>query len=155
MIVTATRYHDFSAGHRVAGHENKCAMLHGHNYRVHFTVAGPQDLLGRVLDFSDIKLLAGWLEDEWDHKLLLWQDDPVGKDLLEFAKSKGIMETHRVMACSTVLLHFNPTAENMAAHLLREVGPILLPKHVKLVRVQVDETRKCSATAELPTQEWP
>lgn len=29
-----TAYHDISCGHRVYGHESKCAHLHGHNYRI-------------------------------------------------------------------------------------------------------------------------
>jgi 6-pyruvoyltetrahydropterin/6-carboxytetrahydropterin synthase len=36
MKIIASRYHDISCGHRVYGHESKCAHLHGHNYRVHF-----------------------------------------------------------------------------------------------------------------------
>jgi len=58
MPVTANRYHDFSAGHKVTGHENKCAHLHGHNYRVHFTIRSEAgvDKIGRVLDFASIKI---------------------------------------------------------------------------------------------------
>ena len=74
---TASRYHDFSTGHRVYGHENKCAHAHGHNYRVHFHCAGGLDNVGRVIDFSVIKdKLCNWLEDNWDHKFILWEKDP-------------------------------------------------------------------------------
>ena len=68
---TANRFHDFSAGHRVHGHESKCADLHGHNYRVHFTCSADKlDAVGRVIDFGDInKILCQWLESNWDHKL--------------------------------------------------------------------------------------
>lgn len=139
-IITATRYHDFSCGHRVYGHEGKCAHLHGHNYRVHFTIqstnpARPTDDVGRVLDFDAIKQrLCAWLELNWDHRMLLWEQDPVRDILLE--------------ADSTVVpVSFNPTAEAMAYHLLDVVGPAVLPVHVRLVQVRVEETRKCSATA--------
>ena len=44
------RYPDISCGHRVYRHESKCAHLHGHNYRIHFTVTGRLDSLGRVID---------------------------------------------------------------------------------------------------------
>ena len=69
------RYHDISCGHRVHGHESKCAHLHGHNYRIFFTVQADNkqlDTIGRVLDFSVIKSrLCEWLEKWWDHKMLL------------------------------------------------------------------------------------
>lgn len=140
-MITATRYHDISCGHRVVGHGGKCALLHGHNYRIHFTVRAVEalDSVGRVLDFSVIKhLLCGWLEVAWDHKTLLWVEDPVWQAI----------EPHLPHG-SIVLVPFNPTAENIAEYLLKIMGPKRLPEGVKLIRVQVDETRKCSATAEL------
>jgi 6-pyruvoyl-tetrahydropterin synthase len=34
--------------------------------------------VGRVIDFSVIKtLLCDWLEDNWDHRFLLWEQDPM------------------------------------------------------------------------------
>jgi len=69
--VTATRYHDFCAGHRVHGQGGKCENLHGHNYRVHFDIRASEgfentDDVGRVLDFSVIKsILCEWLEENW------------------------------------------------------------------------------------------
>jgi 6-pyruvoyltetrahydropterin/6-carboxytetrahydropterin synthase len=139
MMIFAERYHDISAGHRVCGHENKCAHLHGHNYRVHFMIEGEQDSLGRVLDFSVIKaLLCEWLEDRWDHKMLIWEEDPWLQQLL-CIDSGGVQ-----------VVPFNPTAENMALYLLDEVGPrVLHGKGVRLVSVIIDETRKCSAGANL------
>lgn len=138
--ITATRYHDFSAGHRVYGHESKCAHLHGHNYRAHFTVEAELDALGRVMDFSAIKeRLCEWLEREWDHKMLLWGADP-------YVQSGGALEGDT----SVVLVPFNPTAENMALYLLTMVGPQQLRgTGVKLMSVSIEETRKCSAEAKL------
>lgn len=137
--ITATRYHDFSAGHRVHGHEGKCAHLHGHNYRVHFTVEGHLDTVGRVLDFSAIKdMLCMWLEEYWDHKMLIGEEDPM-RAVLERADPGGL-----------VIVPFNPTAENMAQYLLTHVAPMQLEgTGVTLIKVSIEETRKCSATAEL------
>lgn len=132
------RYHDFSAGHRVHGHESKCAHLHGHNYRVHFTVEPIETLddIGRVVDFSVIKSeLCEWLEREWDHKFMIWREDPLHLYLWELDK-EGV-----------VIVPFNPTAENMAFHLVEVVGPrVLAGLGVRLVSARVEETRKCSAT---------
>jgi 6-pyruvoyltetrahydropterin/6-carboxytetrahydropterin synthase len=137
-MITATRYHDISCGHRVHGHEGKCANLHGHNYRVHFTIAGEQDEVGRVLDFSVIKdTLCEWLEDYWDHRMLIWFKDPLLSTL------KGVDPT-------VVTLPFNPTAENMADFLLTVIAPrALLGTGATLIAVKIEETAKCSAEASL------
>jgi len=138
-MITATRYHDFSAGHRVANHESKCAHLHGHNYRVHFTIASPElDSVGRVLDFSVIKeLLCDYLEEEWDHKMLIWEHDPLLYDLKRLVPS-DIVETP-----------FNPTAENMAQYLVEEVAPqALRGTGCVLIKCEIEETRKCKAAYE-------
>jgi 6-pyruvoyltetrahydropterin/6-carboxytetrahydropterin synthase len=135
--ITATRYHDFSTGHRVYGHESKCAHLHGHNYRIHLTVEAEQlDTVGRVMDFSVIKtLLAEWLEENWDHKFLVWEKDP-------FASTLKTLDTD-----GTVIVNFNPTAENMGQYLIGVVGPAqLVDTGVTLVNVNIEETRKCSVT---------
>lgn len=138
-MITASRYHDISCGHRVVGHENKCRHLHGHNYRVHFHVRGDLDKVGRVLDFGVIKsTLCEWLENEWDHKMLIWYNDPYLQHLLSVDKE------------SIVTVPFNPTAENMAEYLILVVAPKLLAgKDVELYRVVIEETRKCSAEYKL------
>ncbi len=135
-MITANRYHDISVGHRVFGHESKCAHLHGHNYRVHFTIAGELDDIGRVLDFSVIKeKLCMWLEEQWDHKFLVWEDDPWQHQL-------ALLDPHGV-----VWTPFNPTAENMAEYLVTVVAPIqLVGTGTKLLSCTIEETRKCSAT---------
>ncbi len=139
-MTTAERYHDISMGHRVVGHESKCRCLHGHNYRIHFTCTADElDGLGRVIDFSIIKeLLCQWLEDNWDHKMMLWSEDPL------------LDELQRLVPEDIVLLPYNPTAENLARYLVEEIGPKQLKgTAVKLIRCRVDETTKCSASYSL------
>jgi len=133
--ITATRYHDFSTGHRVYGHESKCAHLHGHNYRIYLTVEADQlDTVGRVMDFSVIKdKFVIWLEVNWDHKFLIWEKDPFAPTLKELDPE------------GTVVVNFNPTAENMGQYLINVIGPQQLAgTNVKLVKVNIEETRKCS-----------
>lgn len=152
-MITAERYHDISCGHRVAGHESKCAMLHGHNYRVTFVCATDElDQLGRVIDFSVMKSkLCMWLEENWDHKFLAWKEDPVMKVLHHAVEEYWHKSpSHKTLDASIVWTPFNPTAENMAEHLLKIVGPMRLKgTGVKLISVKVEETRKCSAEAAL------
>ena len=136
-MITATRYHDFSMGHRVYQHESKCSMMHGHNYRIHFEIAAPElDKVGRVMDFSVIKeKLCVWLEANWDHRFLVWENDPWSE----------VLPTIDPAGC--IIVPFNPTAENMAAYLVETVAPLQLEgTDCVLVRCQIEETRKCSAT---------
>lgn len=137
-MIIASRYHDFCAGHRVLGHEGKCANLHGHNYRVHFHCSAEKiDEIGRVIDFSVIKsTLCQWLEDEWDHKMLIWEKDPLLEDLLKVDNT-------------VVSLPFNPTAENLGEYMLKIVAPSILPTGFTLSSVDIEETRKCSVSCSL------
>lgn len=146
-VIRAERYHDISCGHRVAGHESKCAFLHGHNYRLTFVCEAPLDSLGRVLDFSAIKeQLCMWAEKEWDHKFLAWDQDPVLGRIDEIFSAA--FDPGNYIRESIVWVPFNPTAENMAQYLLEVIGPQQLKDTgVRLVKVVVEETRKCSATA--------
>lgn len=136
-MITAERYHDISCGHRVVGHEGKCQFLHGHNYRVHFIVQAQElDAIGRVVDFSVIKeKLCLWLEENYDHKFLIWTEDPL------------LPELQKIVKDSLVITPYNPTAENMAKYLVEEIGPTQLQGYnCKLISCRVEETRKCSAS---------
>ena len=139
LMLSASRYHDISCGHVVFGHENKCQHLHGHNYRIHFNITGECDAVGRVIDFGVIKsLLCEWLEDNWDHRFLVWENHPLALGL----KALDIQ--------GVLLLPFNPTAENMAQYLLMVIGPQqLVDWPVRLIQVVVEETAKCQAVASI------
>ena len=138
--IFAERYHDISCGHRVHGHENKCRHLHGHNYRVHFQVSADNlDEVGRVLDFGVIKSkLCIWLEENWDHKFLIWIHDPIAEHL-EDLDPTGVLG-----------VPFNPTAENMAEYLLTVIGPKQLEgTGTTLHSVRIEETMKCSVSCKI------
>lgn len=153
MIIKARRYHDISVGHRVVGHEGKCQHLHGHNYRIHFTIEGPKlDSVGRVLDFSVIKeKLCMWLEEFWDHKFLAWIKDPLLSELVILSGGRTLSdELWTMMSESIVWVPFNPTAENMAEFLLKQIGPMQLKgTGCTLTSVTIEETRKCSVICHL------
>lgn len=159
MSYSVIRSHEICAGHRVVGHESKCRHLHGHNYKFHFKVApkpidgvsvkgDPLDQVGRVIDFSVVKsTLCEWLEVNWDHRFLHWEEDLLIAGLV-YAKCKGnnslSIENDKDFMDSLVSLPFNPTAENLAAHMVNVVGPMLLDEHgVELVSCTIEETSKC------------
>jgi 6-pyruvoyltetrahydropterin/6-carboxytetrahydropterin synthase len=146
------REHEIHCGHRVAGHEGKCQHLHGHGYVITFgCIADGLDSLGRVIDFGAIKQkLCMWLEDNWDHKFLAWDQDEL---MRQIAYTMQGCSHEQGLTSSVVWVPFNPTAENMAEYLVRVIGPQQLHgTGVKLVSCKIHETRKCSATFTLEAQ---
>lgn len=143
---TCTRRLQFAAGHRVYGHENKCANLHGHNYVV-FIHARPLtslDNLGRVVDFSILKARFGqWIEEHWDHGFLYFQHDREVKSLFAMESFNHL----KSFACD-----FNPTAEEMAKYLLAIAPALMTTTDVEVFRIVVHETENCSAEASLATK---
>lgn len=142
MKTTCTRKLKFDAAHRVMGHENKCANLHGHGYEVHITAQAEQlDQLGRVVDFSVLKERIGnWIDTYWDHTAILFDQDREA-----IAAVEGIQQNKKVFVAD-----FNPTAENMAQYLLAKVCPEQLQgTGVQVTHVRVWETVNCYADAYL------
>lgn len=117
MNVTVMKQIKFCAGHRLLGHEGKCANLHGHNYTAQIFVSGKEvDSLGRVIDFAVInKLFKGWIDENWDHGFLLWNEDKAAIAAI------NSLDENRMY-----LLPYNPTAENIARYLVTEVAPGLV-----------------------------
>ena len=139
MPITATRRLQFAAGHRVHGHEGKCRHLHGHNFVAFLTAAAENlDAVGRVIDFGVLKeRIGGWIEREWDHGFVVWSGDAEARRALDGVNGQ-----------KTYLLPANPTAENLADHLLRVVGPeVLTGTGVRQVKVTIHETEKGIAEA--------
>ena len=140
-MIECTRRIRFCAGHRVWKHESKCAWLHGHNYVAFFHAAAAElDELGRVIDFSVLaERLGGWIEEHWDHGFILHREDEEAKAAV------GKVAGQRVF-----LLDSNPTAENLADYLLREVAPeALAGTGVQVVKVVLWESESSFAEARL------
>lgn len=154
MNVTCTRRLQFCAGHRVMGHESKCAHLHGHNYVVRVTAEASLDLIGRVIDFSVLKArIGGWIDANWDHGFLVHEGDRAALTAIEAFEAKETSLSPRdrpAFAQKVYRLPYNPTAENMARYLLEVIGPKLLHgTGVRITKVEVDETENCAAEASL------
>lgn len=142
-VTTCTRRLTFCAGHRVMGHENKCAHMHGHNYVAVIECSAPSlDKIGRVIDFSVIKQKVGkWIDDHWDHSFIYHEhDEPTRAALRTFYQIAEL--TPRTFAMVN-----NPTAENMAEFLLSIATELLAPCGVDVESVTLHETENCHATA--------
>lgn len=125
----------FCAGHRLVGHQGKCRHLHGHEYVAEVVIQSSQlNDLGMVVDFADVKqLVKGWVDDNWDHNLLLDYDDPQRVHLEQTERRQPY-----------IMPNGNPTAENMAA-VLYATAVRLLPGHLVVVAVTIWETPNCRA----------
>lgn len=97
---------DCSIAHRLMNYNGKCANLHGHSYHfeIELKIAGQQEN-GISVDFNDFKEIDKFLQDNWDHAVLVNSSD---KNLIDFLKA----EKQRYF-----LLSSNPTAENMCVYL--------------------------------------
>lgn len=128
MTLTITKAFEWDCAHRLYGHKGKCSAIHGHRYRAEFTVTADRlDELGMVIDFGDLKAVIGeWLDNNWDHSLLLAKNDP----LIEALRG----QCFRLCVCPS-----NPTAEWMAQYLLEAISSHL-PPEINLDRVRVYET---------------
>jgi len=130
-MFSITREFHFCYGHRLLGYEGKCARLHGHNGRVEITLESETlDARGMVLDFAELKhIVNDWLEENFDHKMVLAENDPLVPVLA------AMREPMFLMTCP-------PTAENFAQTIFRFVKDRGYPVRQVVFR----ETDKCSAT---------
>lgn len=63
--------------------QSHCRFLHGYALKVHIEFEADElDERRWVVDFGSLKSFKGWLEDTFDHKLLIAEDDPQ-KGMLE------------------------------------------------------------------------
>ena len=96
-----------------------CSLLHGYSLQFKFTFAANElDNKNWVVDFGGLKPLKAWLEDNFDHKVVLTDTDPHLNDFYEL-EEKGL-------AALTILdgvgvERFAYHAWKKADHLVREM----------------------------------
>jgi 6-pyruvoyltetrahydropterin/6-carboxytetrahydropterin synthase len=136
-MIICTRKLEFDSAHRVMEHESKCKMLHGHRYVVEASFGAVElDAIGRVIDFGVIREVLGkWIDDNLDHNTILFEKDQnLGENIAKITGQK------------IYYMKSNPTAENIAKHLLEDICPQLFANHnIKCVGIKVYETPNCSA----------
>jgi 6-pyruvoyltetrahydropterin/6-carboxytetrahydropterin synthase len=146
-MIEVTRVIEFDAAHRIEGHTGKCHNVHGHRYKVEATFQAKElNKLGMVEDFSFIKeRLGGWIEENWDHGMILYAGDPIAVLWSKHLKGKLCHHKHYYM-------EDHPTAENMAQYLLNVICPQLFidsGSSLRVTKIVVWETPNCKATATL------
>jgi len=103
MSYTVTKSHHFCYGHRLLNYNGKCHHLHGHSGRADITLrTDALDSRGLSYDFFEIKEKIGkWIDDTFDHKMLLEKSDPIAE----------LLASKKHTLC---LIDCPPTAENIA-----------------------------------------
>jgi 6-pyruvoyltetrahydropterin/6-carboxytetrahydropterin synthase len=137
--IICVRKLEFDAAHRIINHESKCKLLHGHRYVLEASfVAKNLDKIGRVIDFGVIKeVLGNWIDKNLDHNTILSiEDKKLGEKISSETKQK------------IYYLKENPTAENIAKHILSDICPkIFKSKKVKCIKIRLYETPNCYSEA--------
>lgn len=105
---------EFDAAHYLRGYEGKCEKLHGHRFRVVASVRAERtDEVGMAYDFTRLKRHLAGVLGRLDHTCLN-----------EVAPFDGI----------------NPSSENIATLVYRELEPVLKDTGVTLSKIQVWES---------------
>lgn len=148
--------HSIDMGHRIPGHEGgtgKCARLHGHTYTWTVKLCGEvlDPATGFLVDFGAIKGLL----NEWDHRTLLWDGDPlclsmheVHGSLADGTASGSYLEGDEVdEPMGIIRVPFVPTAEELAYDVAQR---LLALGGVTFVEVVCHESPKSAARIVLP-----
>jgi 6-pyruvoyltetrahydropterin/6-carboxytetrahydropterin synthase len=127
----------FDCSHRLShlDYDSPCKNIHGHSYKVNVSIKSAHlDKNGMVIDFSKLKEFQKYLDDYYDHALIIYQGD---KELIEFAKKNN--QKH--------LIYNKPTtAENMATELNDRLCGMIDTKFITSITVEVYETENNSAS---------
>ena len=109
---------DFASAHSLRGYPGDCANLHGHNWKIEVEIVGQElNEIGMVIDFKQIKKHAKEVVKELDHKFL---------NDIEYFKT------------------VNPTAENIAQYLFRQIQQRIEAPNVTMHQITVWENdRNC------------
>lgn len=130
-----TRELSFCYGHRLLNYAGKCRNLHGHNGIAEVTIGTDQlDHLGMVVDFFEIKrVIAQWIDETLDHRMILHREDPIVPLLLANNEAVTVMEE-------------NPTAENIAKFIFEYAAS----QGFSILEVKLWETPGCCAVYRKP-----
>lgn len=123
----------FDMAHYLSGYKGKCANIHGHRYRLIVKIMSETlhqegQLRGMVDDFGNIKKVLKEIEDFFDHKLILEDNEEgrsVGKSLSEMPNNFKI-----------VYVPYRTTAEEMSRHIF----DMLKEKGLNVYEVELFET---------------
>ena len=123
----------FDMAHYLSGYKGKCANIHGHRYRLIVKIASETlhqegQLRGMVDDFGNIKKILKEVEDFFDHKLILEDNEEgrkIGESLSQMPNNFKI-----------VYVPYRTTAEEMSRHIFN----MLKEKGLNVYEIELFET---------------
>lgn len=123
----------FDTAHYLSGYEGKCSNIHGHRYRLiaklkSETLHEDGQLRGMVDDFSNFKGALKQIEEIFDHKLVIENNDE-GKALAR--KLEDLPNNFDIY-----FVNYRPTAEEMS----RDIFNMLKAKGLSVCEVELFET---------------
>lgn len=145
----------FEAAHRLMNHPGKCRHLHGHSYRAAVVVERMHlGVDGMVADFAELKKLIGaFIDDNWDHNILLQERDPL-LDLWfapgdSWAKQSQVDQAELIFKGKKPYAFLQPPTAEVLSRTLYELT-VQFVKRIDeesyVVSAEIFETVKCSAT---------
>lgn len=138
FVSTKSYSHIAPVAYRQWRAESHCNLVHGYSLSFHFEFEALElDIRNWVVDFGSLRELKQKLEEWFDHKLLVAEDDPNRADFEELA-AKGLAKITYVEATG---------CEAIAQFLYDYINDIMLPSwgadvadRVWCTKVQVRET---------------
>jgi 6-pyruvoyltetrahydropterin/6-carboxytetrahydropterin synthase len=107
---------DFASAHTLRDYPGACSRMHGHNWKVELeAIATELDDVGMGIDFKVMKQAAREVCGRLDHQYL--------NDLEPFKK-------------------INPTAENIAAYMYKEIAAMINSDSIKVTALTLWETER-------------
>ena len=134
--IRITKVFKFEMAHALHGYDGLCKNIHGHSYKLYVTVIGKpiNDMNhaknGMVIDFKDLKtIVKSEIVDVFDHAMVLNNNSPHSELATVLSKQE-----HKV-----VRVDYQPTCENMVIDFANRITS-MLPSHIKLFKVRLNET---------------
>lgn len=118
--------------------ESHCRYLHGYAIAVEIVFEAPTlDVRNWVADFGSLKPIKAWLEDNYDHKLLIASDDPEWEALNHLA-ALGLAQARTVKAtgCEAIA---KEVFDFVSDWLANSIAAGDANKHCKVVKVIAKE----------------
>lgn len=109
--------------------ESHCRYLHGYSLAFTFTFESEKlDNNGWVIDFGSLKPLKEWLDQNFDHRTIIAEDDPCISWFRE-GKQIGTMDLSILPAVGCEFF----------AHFVYSYAAEILPEGIRLISVRVSE----------------
>ena len=123
----------------------KCAWIHGYSRHVQITFSGGLDACQWVYDFGDCKFIKEFLDDLWDHKVLISSNDP---ELQHLQTMQDLDLLRLTIIDAENGLNWGPGMEGSCKFLFDNLQPTITKKtegRVRITRVEVWEHENNSA----------